>query len=242
LKRILLLFALIVPLTGWSQNIYHLSYKLDIPIGAAGLGTLTTSYLLSRKNTPPTAAELASLDRNNIWKFDRSATERWSPHSATASDVFMYSSIAMPGLLFINKNVRRERYVSLLYAETLLLTAGVTNLVKELSHRYRPFAYNDEVADEKKMEKDATRSFFSGHTSLSASASFFMATVYADLNPDSRLKPLVWTSAAVLPAVTGLLRYFAGKHYPTDIIAGYVVGGAIGFLVPYLHKKIDSKP
>src|SRR4029079_10299737 len=132
---------------------------------------------------------------------DRSATYRWSPKSATASDVLLITSVAMPGLLFINKNVRQEHYVSLLYAETMVLTLGVTNLVKEISHRTRPYAYNENVSTDTKTTKDARRSFFSGHTSLAASASFFMAKVYADLNPDSKLKPLVWTSSAVLPAV-----------------------------------------
>lgn len=240
MNKLLIFLSLLIPFTGKSQQVYHLSCKLDIPLGAAALGTLTPAFFLSKTNRAPTLDELPSLNRNDVWKFDRSATYRWSPRTATASDVLMYSSMAMPGLLFINKEVRQERYVSLLYVETMLLTAGVTNLVKELAHRYRPYVYNENVPDEKRTDKDAARSFFSGHTSLSASAMFFMATVYSDLNPDSRLKPLVWTSAAVLPAATGLLRYFAGKHYPTDIIVGYVVGGAIGFFVPYLHKKIGS--
>ncbi len=231
-----------IPLTGKSQRVYHLSYKLDIPLGAAALGTLTPAFFLSKTNHAPALSELPSLSRNDVLKFDRSATYRWSPPAATASDVLMYSSVAMPGLLFINKEVRQERYVSLLYVETMLLTAGVTNLVKELAHRNRPYVYNEKVPDEMKTKKEAARSFFSGHTSWSASAMFFMAKVYSDLNPDSRLKPLVWTSAAVLPAATGLCRYLAGKHYPTDIIVGYAIGGAIGFLVPYLHSKIGAAP
>jgi len=242
LNKFLIFFSLLIPFTGKSQHVYDLSYKLDIPLGVAGIGALTYSFFLSKTNHAPKLEETPSLRRSDIRKFDRSATYRWSPPTATASDVLMYSSIAMPGLLFINREVRQERYVSLLYVETMALTAGITNLLKEITHRHRPYVYNENAPDEKKTEKDAARSFFSGHTSLSASSMFFMATVYSDLNPDSRLKPLVWTSAAVLPAATGLLRYFAGKHYPTDIIVGYIVGGAIGFFVPYLHKKIDSNP
>lgn len=238
---ILLVFLFLLPFRGQSQHVYHLSYQLDIPAGSLVLGTLTASYVLSKKNHAPALSELALLDKNHIWKIDRSATNRWSRTSATASDAVMYASIAMPGLLFINKQVRQERYISLIYLETMLLTAGVTSLVKEVTRRYRPYVYNVNVPDEKRTEKDAARSFFSGHTSLTASASFFMASIYSDLIPHCRFKPLVWTSAAVLPAAAGLLRYFAGKHYPTDIIAGYAVGGAIGFFVPYLHKKIGSK-
>ncbi|MEM9023429.1 MAG: phosphatase PAP2 family protein, partial [Bacteroidota bacterium] len=44
-----------------------------------------------------------------------------------------------------------------------------------------------------------------------------------------------------VPATTGLMRVLAGKHFPTDVITGYAVGGAIGFLVPHLHRKRADK-
>jgi membrane-associated phospholipid phosphatase len=28
----------------------------------------------------------------------------------------------------------------------------------------------------------------------------------------------------------------AGKHFPTDVLTGVLVGGAVGTLVPYLHR------
>ncbi|GIV34067.1 MAG: hypothetical protein KatS3mg031_1602 [Chitinophagales bacterium] len=230
------------PLCAFPQDVYRLQYQTDIPLGAVGLGTATASFVIGMKASKPTPEQVQALDKQDIWVIDRHATQRWSPPAAIASDVFLYTGIAMPALLFINKNVRREKYVSLMYAETLLMTMGVTNIVKVLTKRYRPFAYNPAVAMDKRTEKDARKSFFSGHTSLTASASFFMARVYCDLNPDSRLKPLVWTSAALLPAIVGMLRYLAGKHYPTDILAGYVTGAGIGFLVPYLHKKKELRP
>lgn len=244
-KSISLILTVFLLLTGVhfsqvsAQHVYQLKYYTDIPIGALGLGTLTASYFIGKKNEAPTPEHIMQLKREDVWRFDRSATHRWSPGSATASDVLMYSSLVMPALLLINENVRQERYVSLLYAETLFLTAGVTNLVKELTKRHRPFLYNDAADAGMKLKKDATRSFFSGHTSLVASSSFFMAKVYSDLNPNSHLKPLMWTSAALLPAIVGVLRYCAGKHFPTDIITGYATGAAFGILVPHVHKKRD---
>ena len=43
--------------------------------------------------------------------------------------------------------------------------------------------------------------------------------------------------AAALPALTGYLRIRAGRHYPSDVLVGYLVGGAVGYLIPTLHKK-----
>ena len=65
-----------------------------------------------------------------------------------------------------------------------------------------------------------------------ATFSFFTAKVFSDTNPNSKLRPWVWSSAALLPAVTGYLRVKGGKHFPTDVIVGYAVGAAIGILVP----------
>jgi membrane-associated phospholipid phosphatase len=67
--------------------------------------------------------------------------------------------------------------------------------------------------------------------------SFSLAMMYADYNPKSKLKPLVWSLCAAFPIATGALRYKAGKHFWTDVITGYVMGALIGVGVPYLHSQ-----
>ena len=42
--------------------------------------------------------------------------------------------------------------------------------------------------------------------------------------------------AALAPATVGFLRVKGGKHFPTDVLTGLVVGAATGYLVPRLHK------
>lgn len=61
--------------------------------------------------------------------------------------------------------------------------------------------------------------------------------MFADYYPDSKLKPFVWGVSIGLPALTGYLRIRAGQHYPSDIVAGYALGAAVGWLVPTLHKR-----
>lgn len=241
LLPVLILSLLLSSEVSKGQSKYGLSYPADISIGAAGVGMLTAGYFLGRKADGYQAEMLATLNREDIWKVDRHATFRWSPKSAIASDVVMYSSIVLPSLLFINKDIRKERYVSLLYAEALVLNMGLTALIKELAQRKRPFMYNPDAPMDKKLQKDAMRAFFSGHTSITATSSFFMAQVFADFHPNSKWKPVVWTSAGILPAIAGILRYTAGKHFPTDIVVGYAVGATIGVLVPHIHKKIQEK-
>lgn len=47
----------------------------------------------------------------------------------------------------------------------------------------------------------------------------------------------MWTGAAILPALTGITRVKAGKHYWTDVITGYAVGALVGTLTPLLHRR-----
>ena len=121
--------------------------------------------------------------------------------------------------------------------QTLFITDATTNTIKAMAKRFRPYTYNPDVPTKAKLNSGARYSFVSGHTSITAAFGFFSAKVYSDLYPESPWKPVVWTIGATIPAVTGYLRYRAGKHFPTDIIGGYILGAATGFLVPHLHKK-----
>ncbi len=233
----LFLSVLLFTVSLQAQNVYRLSWKTDAPVVAVGIATNIPPLFL-KKNKPVLSEEtINNLDRNSIWKVDRFATKNWNTKIAVASDVLMLTSMALPALLLINKPVRNKAgRVTLIYAETLVLNAGLTNLTKELFKRKRPYNYNPDAPLHKKQERDATSSFFSGHTSFTASSTFFFAKVYADTNPASKWKPAVWTGAATLPLITAICRVAAGKHFPTDVLVGYLMGAATGILVPHFHR------
>ena len=109
------------------------------------------------------------------------------------------------------------------------LTAG--NVEKS-----RPLVYNENLAIEERLDSDAQRSFFAGHTAATAAATFFTAKVYHDFNPDSPAVPYIWAGAVAVPAYVGYLRTKAGKHFLTDNLIGFGIGAACGILVPELHK------
>ena len=110
--------------------------------------------------------------------------------------------------------------------------AGVTFI-----NRIRPFVYYPEVPLESKVEPGAQDSFFSGHTSATATATFFLAKVYNDYHPEiKRKKWLLYAGALIPPASVGYYRYKALRHFPSDILVGIIVGAAAGILVPELHK------
>ena len=65
-----------------------------------------------------------------------------------------------------------------------------------------------------------------------------MAKVISDYHPElGRKKWLVFAAAIIPPAIVGWYRIRALKHFPTDVLLGYLVGAAVGILVPELHKQ-----
>jgi len=216
---------------------YELSLKKDLPLYSLGLGIQLAGISAMNNIEPLTVADIELMNAANINSLDRNTIYNYSGKAHATSDILLYSSMAFPLTLMVDKNMRKDALkISMMASQAFILNTGVTTLVKGTVQRTRPYVYNPDVPMEKKFTKTSRMSFFSGHTSTASVMSFFTAKVYSDYYPDSPWKPLVWTLAATVPATTGYLRYKAGKHFPTDVIVGYGVGAAIGVLVPHLHK------
>ena len=238
-QRILLLIAIVfASVVGQEKNNspYSFSRGLDMTIASVSGGLLLGSILVDY--TPMGVEDIANLNSDDISSYDVKAIKNWDLSSIKMSDLLLYSSIAIPGLLLTDKTVRNDyRSFSLLWAESVFLTLGITNLTKVLVGRPRPYLYGDKAPEEYKIKDDNRKSFFSGHTSISAASCFLMASVYDDYNPGSQLSPYLWAGACFIPALTAYYRYDAGKHFPSDLVAGYIVGSTVGILVPRWHTK-----
>ncbi len=223
----------------FSQNTpYRVKMGKDIGIVVGGLGLTSGAYLWEKHLSPLTPSQIAGLDRNNIPKFDRIASYQWHPTAKWQSDVLLFGSGLAPLALMADKDMRKDwQILGLLGLETFVVNVGITNLVKNAVHRTRPFVYNNNAPMDIKTQQDARLSFFSGHTSTVSSLSFFAAQAFTDYHPHSKALPFIWGTAVALPALTGYLRVRAGKHFPTDVLTGYLIGAAIGVIVPRLHRK-----
>ena len=237
IKSTLLLVILIIALPCIGQNTYNLSGGVDAPLlygGAIGLGI---SIPINKKIDPLTPEQIEALDPYNINPLERVATKSFSHKSRKISDYFLRLSPVLPLGLLADSGSRNEfGTVSIMYLETSMVTFGINELSKVLARRTRPFVYNRSVGNKEKMKRDARKSFFSGHTSHVAATSFFTAKVWTDMNPDGKYNSVYWATAATIPVITAYLRVKGGKHFPTDVLVGYLVGAAVGILVPELHK------
>ncbi len=221
---------------------YRLNWGLDLSLSGLALGTGIPYLFLDAQTSPLSVAAINDFQRVDINFLDRPTSYLWSPTVARISDGFLYASMAAPLTLLADPKIRKDALpLGILYVETFALVAGVTQLTKVLLKRPRPFVYGSAAPLEEKQERGAQYSFFSGHTSVSAALCFMTAKVYHDYNAGKKSVPWVWAAAAAVPAATGILRQQAGKHFWTDVIAGYALGAAIGILVPELHRLGQQK-
>jgi len=198
-----------------------LNWKKDMLIFTSGLLTALTATALDDPPPPLAAEQVNKLSRHEINWFDRGATYNWSETAITASDITIGLLIASPLALAIDKNIRSDfGTVGLMYLETMLFAASLPSIGKGSVERIRPYIYNPEAPLEKKLDSDAKRSFFSGHTTMAFATSVFLAKVYTDYYPNSKTKYFIWAGSMAAASFVGYLRYEAGVHYPSDIMVG----------------------
>ena len=61
------------------------------------------------------------------------------------------------------------------------------------------------------------------------------ARTFALRHPESPSRRVVYGAAILGGTTVAALRAAAGRHFPTDVLTGAVVGSAVGLAVPALH-------
>lgn len=134
-------------------------------------------------------------------------------------------------LLLIPKKTRK---VAIISAVALLGSLLINNhLIKNLVQRPRPYMTFTDLRII--IPTPSEFSFPSGHTASSfAAASVFYA----------HLPKKFGIPAVILAGVIGLSRLYVGVHYPTDVIAGMLMGFFLGYLaemvVNFFAKKLKK--
>jgi len=225
------------------NQVYKINLFVDVPLTAVAAATTYWGLLMVDKKPILDSATILSLDANNINRFDRSATRQdadFAPKAQKLSDYGMAGSFMLPLLLLIDKKIRRDwAPLALLFLETQGITSNLFSWGATVYiDRIRPIVYHPDVTWEDKTFTRNKNSFYSGHTSTSASASFFTAKVFCDYHPElGNKKYLIYSLALLPPLYTGFFRYKGMKHFPTDVLTGLAVGTTVGILIPHLHKK-----
>ena len=219
------------------EGTYQLRAAREIPLLATGAAGVAASVLLRHKHKPLSLEDVGKLNVSDILAIDRRTTGNYSEGAVKTSDALVGASYAAPLALLAFADARNDAgTLGLILLETVMLNEALTGITKALVRRPRPNAYNADAPEAVRTARDNSFSFFSGHTSHSAALMFFTAKTLTDYVDRPGVEAIAWTTAALLPAATGFFRYQAGKHFPSDVIVGYVVGATVGMLIPHLHK------
>ena len=161
----------------------------------------------------------------------------------TSADLFpIYFSplIIFSLILIIKKKTRRIGSILLL---VLTLTTITTTYVKDLVDRERPtYEFKPEIGFDYKPEQDVisrfASSFPSGHASRSAAFALIVSFMIRNRNVlGIPAGMLMW----IFPIAVAFSRVYIGAHYPTDVIAGVVLGLIVANAVSRILKLEPEK-
>lgn len=235
-----------LPQEGPKPHLYRMNYWFTG--GFVAVATAANVYaipnLIKAKKTI-TDEELAGLNPDALSGFDRwalrqeySKIDRYDKNS----DYVLQGIIAATATLALDKNIRRDALRLLfLYCETHAVTFSMYNFSffgPSFQNKYRPVVYYTDLPTDVRNSGNNRNSLYSGHTASATASTFFMAKIYNDYHPEfsTGKKYMIYGLAAVPALLEGYYRMKALKHFPSDIMVGFIVGAVCGVAVPEMHR------
>jgi membrane-associated phospholipid phosphatase len=173
-----------------------------------------------------------------MWGVDDAVVGNYSRGARATADILLLSMLAAPLVLdAIDSRMQGWLEDSAVLLETVVLAQGLTQVTKSSVGRLAPLVYNRAAAREDLESPDAGRSFFSGHTTTAFAVATAYSVTFWKRHPTSPWRFVVLAVGQGLAASVGLLKIKAGYHYPSDVMAGALVGVSLGVLVPVLHSE-----
>jgi membrane-associated phospholipid phosphatase len=216
-------------------GVYRVSLRA-VAIGLGGLGALLVPYfagrVLIRKHKPGRMAAINFFDRFTIRRRSRLAGALSIAGTVTA----VAAPIAID-LVDVHGDLPALLEDMVVFGETMALNGVLNTAVKQLTLRPQPMVY---VAPRSKLAHAPRgyRGFYSGHTSASWAA-LAVGCMTLRLRHGELLWP--WLIAAALGSAIAAGRILAGKHFPTDVLVGALVGAGVGVAVPAWHAHCATK-
>ena len=236
-------FSMIDPAyaNGADLTVFQLKPVKEIVLLAGGFSVKRGGRsLVSRANGP----DLNTLDKHFVPAIDGFARRYYSERVSRWSD---YTRDATSGLMLLTaltllEKRRKENFRAfltdiLMFIEAKRVVIGLTNMSKGLVRRPRPYAHNTHLSEEKRKERDASMSFWSGHSSLAFTTAVFTGYVFQNRHPASRFITPVWVFGISCASATAIFRVRSGNHFPTDVVAGAAAGSLVGWVVPRIHRR-----
>jgi membrane-associated phospholipid phosphatase len=204
----------------------------DAAVTAAAAAASLFPLLLNDSVASPCPCDPAGLpgvDRGSVGPLSATPA-RWSDATLLATVGF-----AGAGLLIGRSGEPGEVAVEdfAVFGQAVLVSTGLTQVVKTVVARPRPFIYDASPGG--MVSRDDVASFPSGHASTSFAAAAAYWSIQQRHGQANRHVPQI-IGLFTLASATAVLRVSAHKHFPTDAVAGAVIGTAVGWALPQLHR------
>lgn len=230
--------------------VYKINPVSTILIGVAATGANMIAINNVLHNKPElSVAEIQAANPEILNGFDKWALNldpSKRDHFYSLSDHGLTITLAASAATFLfNKKTKKDWLrLALMYYQTQFLTFAFYDFSffgPLFQNRLRPIVYYDYFTIDQRKGGNQKNSFYSGHVANATAATFFAVKVYSDYHPEiGKKKYLLYGLASIPPLVTGWLRVKALAHFPSDVMAGFLIGGTFGILIPELHR-IKSK-
>jgi len=226
-------FLLIILPAALSAQIFKVDKTQFLTVTSGLLAIdLSNNYLDEKFIEKPSAADLISLDKDDVPFFDQIA---FQPYSKSLKDWSDYTAIAAIGIATYTAFDHDYWMDNLMvFSEIMLAQSAFAKWTKTFSSRYRPFVYDAEVSDRKKREYNSQHSFYSMHSSTTFAASTFAYYYYSQNFGKSIPTALLLYSPSVATAV---LRVASANHFPSDVVTGAVIGSGFSYLICRIHRS-----
>jgi membrane-associated phospholipid phosphatase len=197
------------------------------------------AYLDHRDDTPVFSPYREGYTGRDINPVDRWGYTERDDRAGQLADAGLYGGPTLPLLLSLHPRPRPTYpIVLLLWLETMLLTFALSSLIKNTVSRPRPYVYNENWQLERPLTRRDRAAFLSGHAANATAGATLFAGLLAAYGLDRHgLGSLL---AGTIAGSTAFLRVRAAKHWPTDALAGILLGGAVAGAVLWGHREAGN--
>ncbi len=201
---------------------------------AASVGTAGVLYVLpAALGLPHGRPSCAPCDPATLPGVDRWALRPFPATGDAAGDVVLAGVAGFTAFAGLHGLPAQQWHGNFaVFANTASWTAASTEWLKVLVRRKRPVLYTSDAVTAA-SDPESLQSLPSLHTSLAfAAATSYMVIARRQHLPHRTRNTILLYAGAVGVAA---LRVAAGKHFPTDVLAGAALGSGIGWVVPTIH-------
>lgn len=174
--------------------------------------------------------------KGNTWKtiwIDKGAKSHLNKSAVHISDATLAATLVCSGLSVLNQNRETTFANGIVMAQSAWMTVNFAHSIKMMARRNRPYT---QAAGFQYAQRDDVFSFFSGHSAIASS--LITSAILMRKQPMSmKSQNITLASGAICGLSTLYLRFYAGKHYPTDILVGMLTGMGIAYLNYQIHAK-----